>query len=140
MRPALRLAAVALVLAAACGPQDGDLDTPGEVRATLEDFDVQLQPGTVAAGIVSFDVVNAGPSVHEFVLLRTDQPADALPTDAQGTVEEDSPELEVVQEVEDIPANQTEAVEVELSAGSYVVICNIPAHYGLGMHAALIVE
>ena len=142
MSAVLRLAVLGLLAATACGgpADDGDDGPSRSVRVTLEDFDVRLEPAAVAEGTVTFDVVNVGPSLHEFLLLRTEQPEDALPTDAQGTVEEEGPDLEVVEDVEALQANQTVAVEVDLAAESYVVICNIPSHYGLGMYATLTVE
>ena len=53
---------------------------------------------------------------------------------AAGTVEEDAQGLEVVDEQEDIGAGETRALAVNLQPGKYVLICNTPGHYQLGMH------
>jgi uncharacterized cupredoxin-like copper-binding protein len=39
--------------------------------------------------------------------------------------------------VEDIEANATEGLRVNLQSGKYVIVCNVPAHYQQGMHSAL---
>jgi len=77
--------------------------------------------------------------VHEFVVFKTDLAADALPTDDTGDVAE-SDTFAPVDEVEDIGLGNDEKLTVDLTAGSYVVICNIPAHYRQGMHAAFTVS
>jgi uncharacterized cupredoxin-like copper-binding protein len=45
-----------------------------------------------------------------------------------------------IDEVEDIAAGSTQSLEVSLGSGSYVVVCNLPRHYKLGMHAPLTVS
>jgi uncharacterized cupredoxin-like copper-binding protein len=129
------------MLTGACGDADRDArDRRTAVTVTLQDFSVSLDPSRARSGVVALDVVNVGPSLHEFLLLRTDQPADLLPTDARGNVDEESPDLEPIEKVSALEADETTAVEADLSPGDYVVICNLPGHYGQGMHAALIVE
>jgi uncharacterized cupredoxin-like copper-binding protein len=39
--------------------------------------------------------------------------------------------------VEDITAGSTRDLTVDLQPGRYVLVCNIPGHYKLGMHTAL---
>jgi uncharacterized cupredoxin-like copper-binding protein len=58
-----------------------------------------------------------------------------LPLDTStGVVSEDTAGLTVVDEVEDIAVGATPSLTVDLPAGHYVVICNLPAHYAGGMH------
>ncbi len=134
-------AALALTAGAAgCGSDDdGGTSAPGTVEATLRDFKIELSKTTVPAGEVTFALDNKGPSVHEFVVFKTDLAADALPTDDTGDVAE-SDTFAPVDEVEDIGLGNDEKLTVDLTAGSYVVICNIPAHYRQGMHAAFTVS
>jgi len=84
---------------------------------------------------VTFHVKNAGTQVHEFVVVRTELAADKLPL-ASGApeVNEEAAGLAVVDEVEDLAAGAAADLTVTLEAGHYVVICNVPGHYGLGMH------
>ena len=129
------LLSVVLLMAAACSGGGGNA-----IDATLEDFSISLDPSTASAGNVTFDITNDGPSVHEFVVFRTDLAEDQLPTDDSGAVDEEGEGIELVDEVEDIPVDSTESLDVNLDAGSYVVICNIPGHYSQGMHTSLTVE
>jgi uncharacterized cupredoxin-like copper-binding protein len=110
------------------------------VGVTLQEWAVVPDAASVAAGPVSFSVSNKGPEdVHEFVILRTDLDPGALPTDATGAVTEDAEGMEVVEEIEDVAVGATEEVTATLTAGKYVLLCNVysaeeqEAHYQLGM-------
>ena len=107
------------------------------VEATLTEFEVTLSPDTAPAGTVTFNVTNNGTQTHEFVVIKTDTPADELPVE-DSTVSEDG--VEVVDEIEDLEAGATETLDVDLDAGHYVIICNVPGHYSSGMHMDFTVE
>src|SRR5580765_3868637 len=83
------------------------------------------------------DISNEGPSTHEFVIIKTDDAPDALPV-KDNEVQEDG--LNVVDEQEDIAPSTTGVLQTNLEAGSYVIICNLPAHYESGMHTAFTVD
>ena len=145
---------------AACGDDEKDSSataTPGgttaaagggtEVDVTLQEFSVIPESDSVEAGETTFNVENVGPDdVHEFVILKTDLEPDALPTAADGSVDEEGAGIEVIDEIEDIPVGETQALTVDLEAGSYVLICNIydetenEAHYAEGMRTAFTVD
>jgi uncharacterized cupredoxin-like copper-binding protein len=117
------------------------------VGVVLQEFSVLPAQTSAPAGSVTFEVENQGPDdIHEFVVIRTDLSADSLPTDDTGTVEEGAEGMEVVDEIEDIPVGDQPTLNVDLEAGSYVLICNIyeeaeqEAHYSLGMRTAFTVE
>jgi uncharacterized cupredoxin-like copper-binding protein len=100
----------------------------------------------VAAGSVTFDA-NDGPNdVHELVVFKTDLAPDALPTGADGSVDEEGEGLELIDEIEDIPVGETMSLTVDLEAGNYALICNIydeaeqESHYQEGMRTAFTVE
>lgn len=123
-------AAVMLGLtAASCG---GD----GGIGATEVDFSITLDESSAAAGDLTFDVSNDAEQTHEFVIFKTDLAPDALPTNEDGTVDEEGEGVELVDEIEDIEAGSTQSLTVTLDAGSYVFICNLPGHYAQGMHTA----
>ena len=134
---------------AACGgdatstssePASTDGETSkGTVGATVEDFAISLDAAQVAAGDVTFNVHNDGPSTHEFVVIRTDLASDALPLNAEGN-EVDEDQVAPAGEAEDIAAGTDASFTATLDPGSYVVICNITSHYGAGMHTALTVS
>lgn len=153
--PLIRRAAGLLgvgLLVAACGgggstanptfgvPSSGPASTPGAagggITATEADFKIDLSAASAPAGPVTFNVKNMGSQVHEFVVIKTDLMADALPKASGGTdVDEEASGLVVVDEVEDLAAGASQDLAVTLDAGHYVVICNVPGHYQLGMRA-----
>jgi uncharacterized cupredoxin-like copper-binding protein len=117
------------------------------VAVKLQEWSVTPAAASAPAGSVTFQVSNVGPAdVHEFVVIRTDLDAGALPTDANGAVTETGSGMEVVDEIEDIPVGQTQTLAVSLAAGKYVLLCNVyseaekEAHYKMGMRVAFTVE
>lgn len=133
-RIVVAVTAAALVLAGCGGGGTG-------VGVTLRDFEITLDSTSAEAGEITFEVANEGPSVHEFVVLSTDLAEDQLPTDENGDVDEaGDPGIEVVDEIEDIEVDAAPSLTVELEAGSYVLICNLPGHYTSGMHTSFTVS
>jgi uncharacterized cupredoxin-like copper-binding protein len=129
------------LVAAGCGGGGED------VSVTLQEFAVGSDPSSVSAGSVTFNLENKGPDdTHEFVVIRTDLDPTALPTDENGAVVETGAGIEVVDEVEEIPVGDTPTLTVDLTAGSYVLICNIfdesenEAHYQEGMRTGFTVS
>ncbi|MFN8586152.1 MAG: plastocyanin/azurin family copper-binding protein, partial [Dehalococcoidia bacterium] len=140
--------AAAGLLAAACGGGSSDkTSTPGassssdktatEVAVTEKEWSVVPASASVPAGEVHFTVKNTGATAHEFVVIKaTDDPA-KLPTyqasdkvaegHAVGDVNEDK--VDSVGELEDLAAGSSKDGTFKLSAGKYVLICNLPAHY-----------
>ena len=107
------------------------------VTAKLTEFKIELGAATAPGGPVTFELTNSGTVVHEFVVFKTDLAADKLPLAADGaTVDEEGAgaSLTLVDEVEDIAVGATASFAVDLPAGHYVAICNVPAHYTSGMH------
>ena len=120
---------------------------PTTVKVTLQEWSVIPAPASVAAGAVTFEVVNNGPEdIHEFVIIKTDLDPGALPVDSTGSVTEDGAGMTVVDEIEDIPVGQTQELSVTLAAGKYVLLCNIysedeqESHYKMGMRVAFEVK
>jgi uncharacterized cupredoxin-like copper-binding protein len=119
-----------------------------DVSVTLQEFAVGADPSSVSAGSVTFNIENIGPDdTHEFVVIRTDLDPTALPTEENGSVSETGAGMEVVDEVEDIPVGDTPTLTIDdLTAGSYVLICNIfdeaenESHYQEGMRTGFTVS
>ena len=102
----------------------------------LSEFKIELAATSAPGGPVTFALTNAGTTVHEFVVFKTELAADKLPLAADGTeVDEEGAGLTAVDEVEDIAVGATATLPVDLATGHYVVICNLPAHYTSGMRA-----
>jgi uncharacterized cupredoxin-like copper-binding protein len=99
---------------------------------TMKDFSLEATPATFDAGDITFGIQNDGPSTHEFVVIRTDVAPDALPVE-NGLIPED--QIDLVDEAEDIAPGTNTSLDVKLEPGSYVLVCNLPAHYEAGMHA-----
>ena len=142
------VAALALV-ATGCNSDEGGSGGGGDgtVAVTLQEFSVNPAPASAPAGSVTFDVTNEGPNdVHEFVVFRTDLAPDALPTGADGSVDEAGEGLTLIDEIEDIAVGDAPTLTVNLDAGNYVLICNIydatedEAHYQEGMFVGFTVE
>jgi uncharacterized cupredoxin-like copper-binding protein len=113
---------------------------------SVHEFEVVPETSSASAGEVTFTVTNTGPDdVHEFVVVKTDLAPDALPTEANGAVDESGAGIEPVDEIEDIAVGDTASVTVNLEAGSYVLMCNIydkaekEAHYQQGMRTGFTV-
>ncbi len=134
----IAVAALALV-GGACSNDKGSSGSGG-VGATEKDFSISLDTSSAKAGSVTFNIKNEGPSTHEFVVFKTDLAPGSLPTASDGTVDEEGQGVEHIDEVEDIAAGATQTLTVNLAAGHYVVICNLPGHYQQGMHAELTVS
>jgi uncharacterized cupredoxin-like copper-binding protein len=136
--PALPLV-LGLLLTGCGGDEEGTAaGGEGAVDVELADFSIDLPAPDVVAGETTFDIRNVGGTAHEFVVMRTELAADALPTDDTGSVEEEGAEgLEVIDEVEDLAPDEDAELTVTLEEGHHVVICNLPGHYGAGMHADL---
>lgn len=127
-------AAAALVFAiGSCGGGSG-------IGATLADYSITLDESTAPAGDVTFDVTNEAEQPHEFVVFKTDLAEDALPTDADGLVDEAGTGVELVDELEDIQPGDNPSLTVTLDAANYVILCNIPGHYKQGMHTSFVVS
>jgi uncharacterized cupredoxin-like copper-binding protein len=139
-RARLATALVALLLAGpACGGSGGASESPSPdlgIDTTLSDFKVVAAETEAAAGEVSFDLENDGPSQHTFFLVETDVTEDDLPV-VDNVV--DLGDLEVVAESGVFDVGARASVTEDLAAGAYVMFCNLPGHYGAGMHAAFTV-
>ena len=139
-----------LALVGACGGSSGGASASPSVAGVASTVEVKLQEfavipdvASVPAGMVTFAIENTGPDdVHEFVVLRTDLAADALPVDADGAVTEDADGVTLIGEAEEIAVGGTTQLDVDLEPGKYVLICNIlqtepdgslEAHYKVGM-------
>jgi uncharacterized cupredoxin-like copper-binding protein len=140
---ALLLVAVLALLSVSCSKDEGSSGGDGTgggggVGVTLADYSVTLDSTSLSAGDVTFNVTNDAGQVHEFVVVKTDLAEDALPL-VEGDVDEESTEISPVDEIEDIEPGTSPSLAVTLEAGSYVALCNLPGHYGQGMHAAFTV-
>ncbi len=109
----------------------------GQVTEALNQWSITPQAAQVAAGPVTFIVSNNGTITHEFAVMRTDTPAAGFHIGSfegeQFRVNEHTVGTNVG-ETGNLKAGATKTITIDLKAGHYVFMCNLPAHYGLGMH------
>jgi uncharacterized cupredoxin-like copper-binding protein len=127
----------------------GAPSTAGQaIKVTLTEWAVVLDKSSAPAGSVTFEVTNSGTQFkHEFVVIKTDlDPAD-LPADETGKVDEAGAGIQFIGEVEELAIGASETASFDLTAGKYVLICNIveagaehQSHYNQGMRVAFTVS
>lgn len=90
------------------------------------------------AGEVTFEMLNEGAVLHDLWVVRTDLAYDQLPV--EGGVAVTGGAHEVIDKVLETDAGSKVSLTAILEPGNYALICNIPAHYQLGMRAPFTVE
>ena len=136
MCPLAGLAAIGIAASlAGCGGDDGATVEPVDVRGDEYAF---VMPDEGEAGVVRFDISNAGDELHEYALGRLDEGktlADVKALLESG--EEDPPEwFTDVGGVPLLSPGEKLGLTRELEAGTYVFLCFIPSPKGVP-HAAL---
>jgi len=149
-RRPLALALLALVVAAcgtsqatsnptAVGTPAGTVAASAAAGATIDvsvaEYSVTANAASGTAGSMTFSVTNNGAGEHQFVVIRSDEPEGDLPMTADGS-QVDEAAVEIVDRIDGVPVGQTQELSVDLPAGAYVFICNLPEHYEGGMHLA----
>ena len=139
---------VSVALAAPAQAQEDEGDTgmsPGaatEANVTLQEWAVIPDALTIPAGSVTFNATNVGPAdPHELVIVKTDLPADQLPTRDDGGFDEAAEGVEVIGEIEEFEPETTQSATFDLPPGNYVFLCNLveeeegelESHYQMGM-------
>lgn len=121
-------AGVIVCLLGSCAPpSDG-------ISVVLDEYTVDAGKTTAGPGEVTFEAGNVGQIEHELVVLRTDSDPEDLPV-KDGRVQTDARGIELVGNTDRIKAGGSQVLEVALTPGAYVLICNVPAHYQTGMRA-----
>lgn len=115
----------------------GGAAATGSVKVELSEWAVKPAATTAKAGEVKFEVTNKGAAPHELAVVKTDTAQDKLPV-ANGMVDEK--QVAPLGRTANIATGKEEDKSFTLTAGKYVLLCNIPAHYGQGMHVAFTVE
>lgn len=138
----LTILASAMALAlVACSGETATTGPAQTVTVDLTEVDsdtmqMTVDPQSVVAGEITFEVTNSGDLLHELVVFKTDLASDDLPTNESGSeVLEDGPGLSLVDEIEDIQSGDSGTLTVALEPGKYVLVCNIKGHYQKGLHA-----
>ena len=124
--------ATSTATSAASGAGGGGGGGGTTVNITETEFKIEADATTAPAGQVTFNIKNNGTIAHEFVVIKTDDAASALPV-ASGESEVDEDQLTGIDEKEDIAPGTSVTLTVNLEAGHYALICNVEGHYTSGM-------
>jgi uncharacterized cupredoxin-like copper-binding protein len=121
------------------GQNQGGWMGPGMMGGRMGMMSVRTDHSTVKAGPVHFDVTNWSKGMlHELLVVAVDEPAAPLPYDyAQAKVAED--QVRVLGDTSELQPNASGGLDLTLSAGSYLLICNIAGHSASGMAVPLTV-
>ena len=130
-------------LAAACSQKSsGDAGGPGaegtsqSIGVTLTDDSVTLESTSVPAGEVTFEAVNEGSETHEIEVFEGDADPASLPISSNVA---DTEGWTLVDEIEDVTPGASANLTVDLSPGTYQVVCNLPGYFEKGMYSTLTV-
>ncbi|MDH4306619.1 MAG: cupredoxin domain-containing protein [Acidimicrobiia bacterium] len=123
MKKLIVTAAVMVVAACSSAPA-------GEpVAVEITDGAFNLDATSVDPGLITFEIDNAGSQVHEFEVFAGASAGQVLPL-VDGIA--DTTGLTVIDEVEDIVGGTSTELTLDLAPGTYLLICNLPAHYAAG--------
>ena len=101
---------------------------PSRIGVGLKEFSVNPTAPAAKAGKVTFAVQNNGRVTHEFVVLRTNKRAADLLSGSRAS------EAGNVGETGDLKPGAGKTFSINLKAGHYALICNLPGHYSAGQH------
>ncbi len=134
------LASVAILSVGSCGATSNSALVDRAVPVDLKNYQISA-PAQVHAGLVRFDLHGLGPTMHEFVIARTNRKGGDLPLAADDTVDDhgEYPGFTLLGEEEAIDMNDKASFTVRLTPGHYVLFCNMEGHYLAGMHTEVTV-
>ena len=118
------------------GPRDGMMD--GRF------MQLNVDHAVVPHGTVSFVVTNGGSITHEMVVLPDDHVFGTRPMGAEKVIDETGSLGEASKTGgkgagRGIAPGSSSWLTITLKPGQYELVCNVPRHYTLGMHAQLTV-
>lgn len=120
-------------------PMAKDLGYKGTGDMSKATMGIDTTPKTIAAGHVTFEVVNnSKDTIHEMVVSPLKSDDEILPyiKDENRVDEEKAGHLG---EVSELDPGQSGELGIDLKAGKYILYCNIPGHFVSGMWTVLTV-
>jgi uncharacterized cupredoxin-like copper-binding protein len=133
---------VAIVSAIALGASLLAPAAPASADATisvsLTDYAVTPSASSAAPGTITFNVSNDAPIIHDFHVIQTNLAPGSLPVDPN-LAQVDLTQVNEVASTSTIQPGASDSTAPDLSAASYVLICNLPGHYEAGMYTGFTV-
>ena len=126
---------IAVSAAAGCGGEDATA-----VSVSLGEWFVRPSQAAFKSGTVTMTVKNDGTIDHQFLVIKTERPPEALVVDQQSYDVDERASGTPVGKLASFGPGHTESVSLAMSKGSYVLLCNLPAHYRQGMRAPFTVQ
>lgn len=114
-----------------------------DTQGTDGPMTMTVNPTSAKAGSVTFDVKNTGTIEHEVVVLPLPAGTEAgkLPVETSGPDVDKVSEDGSLGESSEIPAGGTKTFTIDnMTAGNYVLVCNIAKHYAMGMFSPFTVS
>ena len=139
---AMLVVAAVLIVGLAVRPAGGLAVPTGAHVMHVQEFDYGFRMPTtpIPAGQLIIVDKNVGKIPHELVMFKTESATAPLPLRKNGEVDEESSKLEdVIDSGSALAPGETRILTATLDPGTYVIVCNLPLHYGFGMHQLITV-
>ena len=106
-------------------------------KATMS---ISLSPAEVKAGEITFEAANGSKDfIHEVIVAPLKDLSQPLPYNSdENSVDEDK--ASAIGEVSELDPGVAGKVTLHLAPGEYIVFCNVPGHYAMGMWTTLKVD
>jgi len=116
------------------------LATPGAALLDSAPMGIRVDKQLIPAGEVEFTALNSSSElVHEMIVLPISDLDSALPYDEQ-TERFDEDAAGAIGEISETDPGASGTLTVFLKPGTYMLACNIPGHYAMGMWTLITVE
>lgn len=124
-------------LLGACGADGNSAEsgTSNDITGSVTEWEVTTSATAAKTGEVTFSVTNDGKIGHEFLVVKTDIAPGEIPLDGDHFAEP-TDGIEVIDEIGEFAVGTTETLTLNLEAGMYQIVCNLPDHYKNGMFIA----
>lgn len=102
--------------------------------AAKRSMGIEADQTTVSAGDITFDVANvSAETIHEMVVMPIADVTKPVPYYDETSMRIDEDAAGALGEVSELEPGSTGSVTLQLAAGTYMLVCNIPGHYAMGM-------
>ncbi len=134
-----RSAVIAIIFGAlgAVGLPGCAADPPdGPTIANLVDFHIDLSSTPIHVGSNKFVIRDEGGVEHELIGFKIDGPVADLPLTAAGNLDEE--QMTNVTDGPNLAPGAADVRTIELAtAGTYLLVCNLPGHFKHGMYTVV---